>query len=994
MNFHADTSRRELTVSNAKQARRLVVAAVVVVAAGLLLCASSAVAEPFGFHNFDVRFTGPGGEAQLQAGSHPFAYETSFEVNLAETGLASGAVKELAVAQVPGLAGIPDAVPRCTNLDFLNRVGLIGGETANCANATVVGLTTAIIGAEVGGERGTDSRTAPVYNLEAPPGVAAKLGFYILGVAVTVDITVSEEPPYEIVASVRNISQVLEFYGSSFTIWGVPGSPAHDSLRGACVNFKGESVGQCPAGVGEVPFLISPRACQGPLPTHWEVDSWQAPSVFASGSVLTHEGTEAKGFGGCGKLSFSPTIATQPTTKAASSPTGLDFHLDVSDEGLANPKGIAGSDIQKTVVTLPEGMTANPSLAVGLDVCSEEDLARETARSLPGEGCPEESKIGTVEVETPLLQESLKGSLYIAKPYQNQFGSLLALYFVIKNPTLGISIKQAAKVIPDETTGRLVTVVENIPQFPFSHFKLHFREGARSPLVSPPGCGTYNATAELTPWAGGPPITSTSAFQIIVGPDNDPCPTGGKPPFNPEALSGTQNNSAGSFSPFYLRIARKDGEQELTRFTTNLPAGLTGDLSGVPFCPDSAIEAARSKTGAQETSEPSCPTASQIGHTLVGAGVGGVLAYAPGKVYLAGPYHGSALSVVSITSATVGPFDLGTVVIRFALRINPVTAQVEIDSTGSDPIPHIIKGIVVHVRDIHVYIDRQNFILNPTNCNPLAISNTITGAGSNIANPADDMAVVATSRFQAADCLNLSFKPVFKASTSGKTSRQNGASLNVKLAYPTGSFGHAANIGSVKVDLPKQLPSRLTTLQKACIDRVFDQNPAACPTESRVGTAKAITPILPVPLEGPAYFVSHGGAKFPELIIVLQGYGITIDLHGETFISKAGITSSTFHTVPDQPVTSFELTLPQGPNSALGANGNLCSLTKTVLVKRRVTVRVKGRKKTITRKIKTTQPTTLTMPTTFTAQNGMTLKQSTPIAVTGCTKVKKKKKKK
>jgi hypothetical protein len=711
--------------------------------------------------------------------------------------------------------------------------------------------------------------------------------------------------------------------------------------------------------------------------------------------VDTHDGAQPpnpQGMIGCGRLAFTPSIAVKPTTLAVQSPTGLDFALDVNDEGLKNPSGLAQSDIKKAVVTLPEGMTANPSLAEGLAVCGEEDLARETATSEPGQGCPEESKIGTVEVQTPLLAETLKGGLYIAKPYQNPFGSLLALYFVIKDPTLGIKIVQAAKVIPDSTTGRIVTVVENIPQLPFSHFKLHFREGARSPLVSPPGCGTYNATAELTPWAGGAPVTTSSAFQIIVGPDEGPCPRGGTPPFAPEAVSGTQNNNAGAYSPFYLRIGRKDGEQELTRFTTNLPSGLTGNLSGIPFCPDSAIETARTKTGTQETNEPSCPTASQIGHTLVGAGVGGVLAYAPGKVYLAGPYHGSALSVVSVTSATVGPFDLGTVVIRFALRINPITAQVEIDSNGSDPIPHIIDGIVVHVRDIHVYVDREKFILNPTSCNPLSISNTVTGAGANIASPIDDVSVTATSRFQAADCLNLGFKPSFKVSTSGKTSRNNGASLSVKLTYPKAPQGTQANIRSVKVDLPKQLPSRLTTLQKACTDAQFEANPAGCPVASRVGTATATTPILPVPITGPAYFVSHGGAKFPELILVLQGYGITIDLHGETFISKAGITSSTFRSVPDQPVTSFELNLPQGPNSALAANGNLCSITSTKTVKKKVTVRSKnGAKRTVTRKIATTVPGTLTMPTTFTGQNGAVVKQSTQIEVTGCVKKKAKK---
>jgi hypothetical protein len=551
----------------------------------------------------------------------------------------------------------------------------------------------------------------------------------------------------------------------------------------------------------------------------------------------------------------------------------------------------------------------------------------------------------------------------MAKPYQNPVGSLLAVYFVIKNQARGISINQVAKIEPDLQTGRIVTVVENVPQLPFTHFRLHFREGSRSPLVSPPGCGTYNASAQLTPWSAGAPVTTTSAFQIIVGPDETPCPTGGVPSFAPEAVSGTQSNDAGSYSSFYLRISRKDGEQELTKFTTNLPPGLTGNLTGIPFCPDAAIETARQRTGVQELSEPSCRAASEIGHTLVGAGVGGVLAYAPGKVYLAGPYHGSALSVVSVTSATVGPFDLGTVVIRFALRINPITAQVEIDSNGSDPIPHIIQGIVVHIRDIHVYVDREHFILNPTSCNPKSIGNTMTGAGADITSPVDDVSVSTSDRFQAADCANLGFKPSFKVSTSGKTSRNNGASLAVKLTYPNTPLGTQTNIRSVKVDLPKQLPSRLTTLQKACTDAQFETNPAGCPAASRVGTATATTPILPVPITGPAYFVSHGGAKFPELILVLQGYGITIDLHGETFISKTGITSSTFRTVPDQPVTSFELTLPQGPNSALAANGNLC-----------------------TAKLK--------MPTLFVGQNGATIKQSTPISVTGCPKAKHKKAKK
>ncbi len=368
---------------------------------------------------------------------------------------------------------------------------------------------------------------------------------------------------------------------------------------------------------------------------------------------------------------------------------------------------------------------------------------------------------------------------------------------------------------------------------------------------------------------------------------------------------------------------------------------------GIPYCGESEIQRAREQTGVQAETSPACPAGSEIGQSVANAGVGSVLAQAPGKIYLGGPYDGAPFSVVSITAAHVGPFDLGTVVIHFPLDINPETAAVTIPASPSDRIPHIIKGIVIHVREIRAFIDRHDFMINPTNCEPRVLSATVLGNG-----PTNN-SVTVSDPFRVTACQALAFKPSFKVSTSGKTSRQNGASLSVRLTYPKEALGKDANIRSVKVNLPKQLPSRLTTLQKACTDSVFNANPAGCPAASIVGHAKALTPILPVPLEGPAYFVSHGGAKFPELIVVLQGDGVTIDLHGETFISKAGITSSTFRTVPDQPVESFELTLPQGPDSALAANGNLCA------------------KK-------------LVMPTAFTAQNGALINQSTPIEVTGC----------
>jgi hypothetical protein len=784
----------------------------------------------------------------------------------------------------------------------------------------------------------------------------------------------------------------------SVTNWGVPAAHEHDVERQqvceetetgterVCSNDLG---GPVAANVPAKPFLSNPTSC-GLFMASMKADSWEEAEPWSE-AVDSGVGPIRE----CERVPFAPSIETQPSTHSAESPTGLEVSLLVP-QTWESPNTIATANLMDTRVALPVGVTINPSAGSGLGSCSPEQYAKETSGSIAGEGCPPESKIGSIDIETPLLNEKIPGAVYVATPYDNPFGepghlggSLLALYIVAKDPERGVLVKVAGKIELDPVTGQLVTTFQNTPQQPFSKFTLKFRPGATAPLVSPPACGEYTTQAALTPWSTPlEPRLLTSSFPIVAGVREGPCPSGGVPPFKPYVISGTNNNDAGSYSPFYLRIDREDGEQEITKFTSVLAPGLTGNLTGIPFCSEADIQAARQATGQQEIEHPSCPAASEIGHTIVSAGVGTVLAQTPGRIYLAGPYHGSNLSILSVTSAKVGPFDLGTVVIRFGLRINPITAQVEVDGTSSDPIPHIIDGVVVHVRDIRVYMDHHDFTRNPTSCAPMSISETITGAGADPSNPTDQQPVTATAPFQAADCANLAFKPVFKVTTSGKTSRSSGASLSVKLTMP-GAQGTNSNIHSVKVDLPKQLPSRLTTLQKACTAATFAANPAACPAQSRVGQAKAITPILPVPLEGPAYFVSYGGAKFPELVIVLQGYGFTIDLHGETFIDKAGITSSTFHTIPDEPVGSFELTLPQGPDSALAANGNLCSITKTVLVKRKVKIRTKGHTQTVTREVRKTVAGGLVMPTAFTAQNGAVIKQNTPLEVTGCAKAKK-----
>jgi hypothetical protein len=901
---------------------------------------------------------------------------TSFDFDHEANGDTYNDVRNIAVSLPPGFVGDNTVVPTCSDSELVAA----SESTLSCPAASQVGTIEFDANTNGSGDvvKGAQRVRLPLFNMEVNSfGIVAELGFNLAGVITQVlDIRVRPGDS-GLTITTPNIERRGEAHAISVTVWGLPAAQIHDSQRGEHCQDLGtvEQVCSYPneqcetvetslhtqeekcshellrANVPVRPFLSNPTSC-GPTTATMEAYSWEEPENIAKAS------TEIPATTGCERVPFYPSIETTPTTNAAESSSGLDVSL-VVPQSWEDPYTLSTANLKDTTLTLPVGYTINPSAGSGLGVCTPEQYESETSSSPPGAGCPAESKIGTVDVETPVLAEKLTGNIYVAKPFDNPFASLLGLYIVVKDPARGIIVKLAGKIEPNPVTGQLVTSFENNPQVPFSKFTLKLRQGATSPLVSPPACGAYTAEADFTSWAQPltlVPLTSSLAIEDGIG--GGPCPSGGIPPFKPGILAGTVNNSAGAYSPMDIRITRNDGEQEITRFTSILPPGLTANLSGIPFCPDADIEAAKHVTGAQEETDPSCPATSEIGSSLVGAGVGSVLAYTPGKVYFAGPYNGAPFSIVAITSAKVGPFDLGTVVVREALVINPETAVVTVDAKASDPIPHIIDGIVIHVRDIRVYINRPNFMINPTNCNPLSFAATVDGAGADFTNPADQDPVTVTSSFQMANCQNLAFKPNLKVSTAGKTSRKNGASLTVKLTYPKAPQGTQANISKVKVDLPKQLPSRLTTLQKACPALTFDANPAACPTKSIVGHATAITPIVPVPLTGPAYFVSHGGAKFPELIIVLQGYGITLNLRGETFISKQGITSSTFRTIPDDPIGSFELTLPQGADSALAANGNLCT-------------------------------TKLTMPTAFTAQSGAEIHQATKITATGCPKVKK-----
>ncbi len=899
------------------------IAAILIAASLMALGLAAPASGAFGFEDQDLTFTNKDGSPAIQAGSHPFAMTTIFHFNTRtdpQLGvIPDGSLKEVVADLPPGFAVDPNAVPHCSNADF--SAVIFGTLSVKCPDDTALG----VFGLLKSGKTISNELT-PVYNLVPPPGVASKLGFRVGNVSAVIEGGVRDGGERNLYATVGGASQAELIFGSTLTLWGNPADAAHDGERGNCA-IQG---GSCPVNVTERAFITLPRSCTGPLRTIFQIDSWQNPTEWVKAESETHGNTippHPLGISGCGQLRFNPSMAVQPTTTAAQSPTGLDFSLDVHDEGLTSPTGIANSDIRKAVVTLPEGFSANPSIAEGLSVCGEGDLQRETAFSSPGAGCPNASKVGTVEVETPLLDQDVNGSLFIARPYENPFGSLLALYIVIKNPALGIVLKQPLKVEPNPATGRLVTVAENLPQLPFSHFKLHFREGTRSPLASPPGCGTYNAEAVLTPTSGGAPIITNSAFQIVTGPNAGACPSGAQR-FRPGLEAGTLNNAAGRYSPFYLRLTRNDDEQEFSRFSVKLPPGLVGKLAGIPFCPDAAITTAKARTGPnggqEELSQPSCPAASEVGHTSVGAGVGPSLAYAPGRVYLAGPYHGSALSIVAITAAKVGPFDLGTVVIREALKVNPETAEVVIDAAGSDPIPHIIKGILVHARDIRAYVDRSNFVLNPTSCKRTSTASSVLGSGLDFSSGADDQSFTATSPFQAADCASLGFKPRLALTLKGGTSRGDTPALKAVLTYP--AKGYYANVSRAQVTLPHSEFLEQGHIKTICTRVQFAQGSIPgekCPAGAVYGRARATTPLLDEPLKGPV-FLRSSSHPLPDLVVALHSRKIDVDVVGRIDSVRGGRIRTTFESVPDAPVSKFILEMQGGKKGLLVNSTNIC----------------------------------------------------------------------
>jgi hypothetical protein len=939
----------------------------------------------FGVKSFEVSFLNQDGTPDTQAGSHPYELRNDIEFNSRFMRVESnadspfvrepdGTLKDFALDLPPGLVGDPNATPKkCTPTELLAEScpleAFIG--TWNLEASTHIAFGEYIF-------------HEPIYNIVAPRGVAAQFGVRYDTPDLFINNGLLAGGDYPIQVTVNNPPAASPILFSRVTIFGVAGS---GSTRKA--------------------FLTLPTGCHGPLRSTLSMDSYQEPDHMVKAVSVTHNaaGTPVS-LTGCSKLTFPPTISVAPDTTNASTSSGLTVGVHVPQTAAQNPDGLAESSLRDTTVALPAGVALNPSGANGLEACSEGLAGFEIGHGVNGSGfeefnpesepgvktalfsptaleelrpgvslCPGGSKIGTVKIASPLLPkgQDLEGSVYLASQQANPFGSLIAMYLMVEDPISGSTVKltgevqlcEAAGQVVDGVScqgqGQIITTFKNTPDIPFEELELHFFGGERAPLATPSRCGTYTTQAVFTPWDGNGPVTSTSSFQIDHGPGGGPCP-GASLPFTPSLTGGATNLQAGAFSPFTLTMNRKDGEQNLQSVEAHLPPGMLGVLSNIELCSE------------PQANLGECGPNSLIGETTVSVGVGNQpFTVSGGKFYLTGPYNGSGACTVGTAGcapfgvsfevpAKAGPFDLANtqsnhpacdcVLVRGKIEVNPETSAITIVSNPPgtpDAIPTSIAGIPLEIQHINATTTRGDFQFNPTNCNKMEATGTIHSSEGGV----DTVGVP----FQVTNCADLKFAPKFAVSTSGKTSRAKGASLSVKLTYPKAPFGSQANVARVKVDLPKQLPSRLTTLQKACTAAQFNANPAGCPAASFIGHAKAITPIIPVPLEGPAIFVSHGGEAFPSLIVVLQGYGVRIDLVGTTFISKAGITSSTFKTIPDAPIGSFELNLPEGKYSALAANGNLCT-------------------------------SKLAMPTEFLAQNGAKINQSTPVSVTGCAKKK------
>jgi hypothetical protein len=866
----------------------------------------------FGIESFSFRSLDVGGEPETQAGAHPYELivkiatpTTEVETGEPAAGKISptGTIKNLINELPPGLIGNPTAVPTCTTRE---------AEEQKCSGDSQVGLI------EVQYAERTEEEAAllasPLYNTIAPEGKAARFSGFINGSTdAFVDSGVRTGDDYGITSGGFNISGRTSAYGITVRLWGVPADSSHDAKR-TCGAITG-----CSSTAARLPFLRNPTSCTGPLTVRARLDAYQSPGEYDEAQATLPAMT------GCAQLRFEPSIEVRPTSEVADSPTGLHVALRVPQN--ENPDELATADLREAVVKLPPGLTLNPSSANGLEACTPEQFGLTTpigvapihTTAAPA-ACPAAAKIGAVEIDTPLLDHPLSGGVYVAEPDQNPFGSLLAIYLAVADPESGVVIKLAGRVEigPD---GQLTTTFADNPQLPFNSFKLGFFGGDLAALKTPEACGSYETTSTLTPWSApesGPPVNLTETHTVSRAADAGSCPTSkAGEPNSPAFEAGSESPLAGVFSPFIVRVSRPDGSQRFSSLTVTPPPGLLGRLAGVPYCPDTALPAAAAKSGTEERDAPSCSPASQVGSVVVGAGAGAKPFYVTGKAYLAGPYKGAPLSLAVVTPAVAGPYDLGNVVVRAAIEIDPRTAQITVKS---DPLPTELKGIPLDVRSVAIRMDRPDFTLNPTSCEEMAVGGSLTtvqGATAPLSN-----------RFKVDGCRRLAFHPRFSLRLGGATKRNRHPSVRGVVRPRAGQ----ANIARAAVLLPPTLQIDNASIQTPCTRVQFAAD--ACPKESILGRAKAYSPLLDKPLEGPVYFRSNGGERvLPDLVADLRGQ-IEITLVGEVSSVHRRI-RTLFATVPDAPISRFDLRISGGKRGWLVNNDNLCGKAQRANVKMR-----------------------------------------------------------
>jgi len=905
-----------------------------------------------------------------QAGSHPFEERIDFDFN-ERFGTESdqyedhrytgpytkpiGRVRTIEAILPRGLIGNAEAIPQCKGTELL-AAGADFFYSAAAPPESQIGYLKAMLSNGFGDGGWSFLNELPfvsVYNMVPPKGVAADFGFKIGQIYVGhIYITLDPSHDYAIKATSPYITDLEIVRGVQLTLWGVPGDSAHNRFRAVKPLFKapGEEEEEEEYKFGEGydsqygasvarPYralLNLPMDCDFPNgPFLMRADSWNHPGQFTP----YVPGLTSLNVTGCNdpRVRFKPQINLQPTARDAGSPTGLDVHLEVpqrnqtvdfAKELYSSSGSIHGVDtppMKKVIVTFPPDMTISTSAAQGLGVCSSEQLALGTNKPVT---CPDNSQYGQLTLHTPILppDQPMRGYIYIAKKGDNPYNNFLSMYFVIQEPQRDLLIKIPGKIDLDPVTGQIKVTFDDLPQFPMSDMQLTFKGGVRSALVNPRTCGNKQITATFYSWASpNTPNTVSSSYDIVHKADGTPCPqTLSNRPFDVQMTAGTVNPNAGSYSPFLFRMTRSDDDQEIAQIGTSMPPGLTARLAGTSFCTDEAIEAAANpkRTGAEERANPSCPASSFIGETDVGSGVGVPLSFFPGRLYLAGPYKGAPLSFVVITPAMPGPYDLGVIVVRTAVYVDPETTEIHV---LTDPFPQIYQGIPVRIRDIRLKIDKPELIKNPTSCQPRTINAHLTGAGADVNTTADDTAKDISTTFQVANCSRLGFGPKLHFRLIGGTGRSDHPSLKATLTTHPGD----ANLRKVSVTLPRSEFLDQGHIRTVCTRVQFRAD--ECPQGSIYGFARAYTPLLEQPVEGPLILRSSDH-PLPDLVMQLKGV-VDVVVVGRIDTVNGGI-RTTFERIPDQPISKFTVSLQGGGKGLLVNSTDLCGTRdpSTVLI--------------------------------------------------------------